>query len=96
MFKLHAKRRLVLADKWSQEITEDVKPSHEPKEGTFKGSAESIAKEMKRKHGSDFGAAMQALTFYYNRAGKNLSKEDKAKGERAKAALRRLYGKEEE
>jgi hypothetical protein len=34
------------------------------------------------------------LTFYINRAGKNLSKKDRSKLERAKDELRRLYGKD--
>jgi hypothetical protein len=37
---------------------------------------------------------MSMLTFYVNRAGRNLPAEQKRVLERAKAELRRLYGKE--
>jgi hypothetical protein len=36
---------------------------------------------------------MSMLTFYINRAGKHLSKSDRARLERAKDELRRLFGR---
>jgi len=38
---------------------------------------------------------MSMLTFYINRAGKNLSKSERARLEAAKKELRRLYGRSE-
>ncbi len=105
MFKLNASQRLkaynegqikVEADKetkkWSAPVTNKV--TKHPKEGTFKGSSDEIAKELKRLHGKDFQSAMSALNFYINRAGEGMSNRKNVEG--AKNALRRLYGKEEE
>jgi len=91
MIKIEAAQRLA-ADKWSA----DVEEKHHTPEGLFSKSAGEIAKEIKKEHGGNFKGAMSALNFYYNRGGKNLSEADKAKGEAAKKALRKLYGKDEE
>lgn len=56
----------------------DVKTKHHPPEGTFTGSAESIARKvMKDAHG-DLGKAIRRITFYVNRAGENCSSEARA------------------
>lgn len=82
--------RLVEADKWSS----DVKTKHHTPEGLFKeGTSDEIAKELKREHGTDFAGAMSALSFYLNRAGKNLSDADRKRIEGAREKLRQLYGK---
>jgi hypothetical protein len=86
--KLNAGIRLK-ADDWSS----DVETKNHTPEGLFTKSANEIARGIKKEHGSDFKGAMNALTFYYNRAGDNLSEADKRKGEHAKEALRKLYGK---
>ena len=69
----------------------NVKTKWEPKEGTFTGSASSIAKSLKRSH-KTLKSAMSALNYYINRAGDNLSKERKQTLDRAKEILRDLYG----
>lgn len=79
-----------MPEKWIK----DVKTNWETSEGFFKGSADSIAKGLKSAS-TDLKQAMSRLNFYINRAGDNLSKEDKDKLEAAKKKLDALYGKEE-
>ena len=70
----------------------DVKTKKHPPEGLFsKGSATEIAAWLKKTH-DDLKGAMGALTFYRNRAGKNLSDGQKAKLDHVKALL---HAKEE-
>lgn len=85
--RVEAAMRLAAAEDW----VSDVKPKHKPPEGTFKGSAQSIAAELKKEHGDDFAGAMSALNFYINRGGADLPNRDAVEG--AKDALRKLYGK---
>jgi len=85
--KIHAAHRLVEADNWSS----NVKTKHHTSEGLFKnGSADEIAKELKKEH-KDFSGAMSALNFYINRAGDNIPNKKNVEG--AKEKLRKLYGK---
>jgi hypothetical protein len=61
--------------------------------------AESLkysAEESHRRKTSPFQSAMSMLNFYENRAGKNLSKSQKAPLERAKNQLRKLFGRPEQ
>lgn len=67
-----------------------VSPKWAPPEGFFEKSATKIAHGLKRNH-KDLKSAMGSLSFYVNRAGKNLSAEDKARLETAKTKLRSLY-----
>lgn len=76
-------------EKWSAEV--DTKWS--PPEGFFKQSADEIVKDL-MSASEDLAQAMQRLNFYINRAGDNLSSEDKAKLEDAKKKLSAM-GKEE-
>jgi hypothetical protein len=70
--------------------------------GVFtKGSAKAIAQSLKRsaersrrRKSSAYRSAMSMLTFYINRAGKDLPKSRKTKLENAKGELRELYGKD--
>ena len=80
-----------MPDKWSK----DVDSKWKPPEGFFKGSADSIAKGLKSAS-DDLKQAMSRLNFYINRAGDNLSKEDKDKLEKAKDKLDSLYGEKKE
>ena len=71
----------------------------EPK--VFTRSALEIARSLKRsadrstrRKSSPFRAAMSMLTFYENRAGRNLPAQRKRVLRNAKHALRRLYGRE--
>lgn len=87
--KIHAAQRLVEADKWSS----DVKTKHHTPKGLFKdGSADEIARELKKEHGDDFAGAMSALNFYINRGGGEIPNKKNVEG--AKEKLRRLYGRE--
>lgn len=88
------------AKKWSQDVTEhsnamDLKAhvfeSHDPK--TIARSLKKSAEESHRRKSSPYRSAMSMLTFYINRAGKNLPETQKDVLEKAKAELRGLYGK---
>lgn len=83
--KINASSRLK-ADKWVKDVDTD---SNLP-EGTFKGSANDIAKTLKSKS-DDLKQAMSRLQFYINRGGDNLSPKEKSKLEDAKDILRKLY-----
>ena len=87
--------------KWSKEVTEhsdalDLKPnifeSHDAK--AIAKSLSKSAEESDRKKSSPYRSAMSMLTFYINRAGKNLPEKQKKVLENAKDELRALYGKE--
>ena len=87
--------------RWSQRVMEtsnalDLDP------GVFaKDDPRSIARSLKRsadrsrrRKSDPFRSAMSMLTFYINRAGKNLSRARRAKLEAAKQELRALYHRE--
>ncbi len=87
--------------KWSQEVTEhsnaldlekDIFKQKDPKKiaESLKHSAE---KSTRRKAGP-FQAAMSMISFYENRAGKNLSASQKKVLDHSKEELRKLFGKE--
>lgn len=88
---------------WSREVTEhsdaldleqDVFTNDSPR-----AIAESLKRSADRSHrrkSDPFRSAMSMLTFYVNRAGKNLPKARRDKLEAAKEELRRLYGKGKE
>jgi hypothetical protein len=86
---------------WSKDVTEHDHPfALEP--GVFKpGDPEKIAAALQRSaedpaRGSEdpYRSAMSMLDFYVNRAGRNLSAKDRQALEKAKAALRKRFGKE--
>lgn len=88
--------------KWSAKVTnesdaldleKDIFKSKDP-EKIAESLKESADKSQKRK-ASPFQSAMSMLNFYENRAGKNLTKSQKAPLEKAKNKLRKLYGREE-
>ena len=98
------KARLVeakmLARRWSQEVTEQsraldletgVFTLKDPKRiaASLKRSAEAST----RRKSDPFGSAMSMLSFYINRAGKSLSEADRARLEKAKDELRKIFGK---
>ena len=86
------------AQKWSQEVTEHS-DALDLEQGVFKQKdpkriAESLkesAEHSKRRKSSPFRSAMSMLTFYINRAGAQLPKEEKKRLEKAKDELRDLY-----
>ncbi len=78
--------------RWSGKVTTD---STKPGPGLFKESAKKIAEDLVKKSVSPKGPgqAMQMLSFYENRGGKNLSAERKSTLEHAKDILREKEGK---
>jgi hypothetical protein len=77
---------------WSAKVKTD---STKPAPGLFKKSAKEIAEGLEKKSVSPKGPgqAMQMLSFYENRGGKNLSAERKHTLENAKEILREKEGK---
>ena len=78
--------------RWSAKVKTD---STKPGPGLFKKSAKAIAEGLAKKSVSPKGPgqAMQMLSFYENRGGKNLSPERKKTLENAKDILRKKEGK---
>jgi len=86
--------------RWSREVTEksdalDLESSVFTKDSP-RSIAESLkqsAEQSKRRKSDPYRSAMSMLTFYINRAGKNLPEARREKLEAAKGELRSLYGK---
>lgn len=85
--------------RWSQKVTETSDALTLDK-GVFRKTPRAIALSLKRsaersrrRKSTPFRSAMSMLSFYINRGGKNLSRAQKQKLERAKDELRELYGK---
>ena len=67
------------------------------KRSSPKAIAQSIkrsAEQSHRRKSPPFRSAMSMLTFYENRAGKNLTTAQRAKLDRAKDELRKLFGRD--
>ncbi|MBV8393706.1 MAG: DUF3175 domain-containing protein [Alphaproteobacteria bacterium] len=87
--------------RWSARVTRES-DSLDLEGGVFKkGSAKAIAQSLKRsaehshrRKSPPLRSAMSMLTFYINRAGKNLPARRLATLKRAKDELRALFGKE--
>jgi hypothetical protein len=88
------------AKRWSQDVTEhssalDLKHGvftlKDPKKiaASLKRSAEAST----RRKSDPYRSAMSMLTFYINRAGKNLAKADRDRLEKAKDELRKAFAK---
>lgn len=97
----HSRRRKTKSRRrWSQRVTE-TSDALTLEEGVFKKptprqialSLKRSADRSKRRKADPYRSAMSMLTFYINRAGTGLSKSRKAKLEKAKDALREVYGK---
>ena len=87
--------------KWSQDVTENSDALDLEKDVFKSGSAKDVARSLKRsaeqshrRKSSPFRSAMSMLTFYLNRAGKNLPKRRKETLEHAKDELRKEFGKD--
>ena len=88
---------------WSAEVTRSSN-ALDLEEGVFSWSdPRRIAASLKwsaesstRRKGTPFQSAMSMLNFYINRAGKNLSTEQRRILERAKVELRALFGRGEQ
>ena len=93
MATTHSKR-------WSRRVTEESNALDLERDVFNKRDPRSIALSLKRsaeqshrRKSDPYRSAMSMLTFYINRAGKNLSEQRKARLEKAKEELRELYGK---
>jgi hypothetical protein len=88
------------AKKWSQDVTEhsnaldlerDVFNRDDPKSIAL--SLKRSAEHSERRKGTPFQSAMSMLTFYINRAGKDLPATQKKVLEKAKEELRAAFGR---
>jgi uncharacterized protein DUF3175 len=86
--------------RWSHEVTErsnaldleaNVFTKDDPR--SIARSLKRSAEQSKRRKSDPYRSAMSMLTFYINRAGKNLPRQRREKLEAAKGELRALYGK---
>ena len=88
-------------NRWSQRVTRES-DALDLQRGVFKQtSAKKIAASQKRsadrssrRKTNAYRSALSMLTFYINRAGKNLPATQRSRLERAKTELKRQYGKE--
>jgi len=88
--------------RWSQHVTK-TSNALDLDSGVFsRDDPRSIARSLKRsadrsqrRKTDPFRSAMSMLTFYINRAGKNLSAARRAKLQAAKEELRRLYHRDQ-
>src|SRR6266516_8232801 len=94
-----AKDCMATTNRWSRKVTE-TSNALDLKHRVFTKSPREIARSLKRsaershrRKSDPYRSAMSMLTFYINRAGKHLLKSDRARLERAKDELRRLYGR---
>jgi hypothetical protein len=86
--------------RWSQHVTESS-DALELEEGVFAledplaiaRSLKRSAERSRRRKSEPFRSAMSMLVFYINRAGRQLSSQQRARLEAAKDALRELYHK---
>ncbi len=87
--------------RWSQRVTRESN-ALDLERGVFsKRDPRAIARSLRRSADSSrrrksdpFRSAMSMLSFYINRAGKNLSRDERSRLEKAKEELRALYGRE--
>jgi hypothetical protein len=90
-------------EKWSAEVTkhsdalaleEHIFESDDPKRIAL--SLKRSAEESKKRKSEPYRSAMSMLTFYINRAGKNLPAKRKKVLEQAKGELRHAFGRDTE
>ncbi|QLH37491.1 MAG: DUF3175 domain-containing protein [Parachlamydiaceae bacterium] len=86
--------------RWSKKVTENSN-ALDLEKNVFTKTPKQIAASLKRsaehstrRKSSPFRSAMSMLTFYQNRAGKNLSPTRKEAIQKAKVELRKLFGRE--
>jgi hypothetical protein len=87
--------------KWSARVSRESDALDLEPDVFTSDSAKHIAQSLKdsaehsgRRKASPFRSAMSMLTFYLNRAGKNLPAARKRTLERAKSELRKAFGRE--
>jgi hypothetical protein len=86
--------------RWSHDVTVQSNALDLESNVFTKDSPRAIAQSLKRsaenstrRKSDPYRSAMSMLTFYINRAGKNLPKERRERLEKAKGELRALYGR---
>jgi uncharacterized protein DUF3175 len=86
--------------RWSHDVTARSNALDLESNVFTKDSPRAIAQSLKRsaerstrRKSDPYRSAMSMLTFYINRAGKNLPTERRERLEKAKGELRALYGK---
>jgi len=86
--------------KWSAKVTQHSN-ALDLQDKVFKGSSKQIAASLKRsaersrrRKSNAYRSAMSMLSFYINRAGKNLPAGRRKALEGAKSKLRELFGRE--
>jgi len=91
---------MAASHKWSQDVTEHSDALDLEKDVFTRDDPKSIALSLKRsaehshyRKGSPFQSAMSMLTFYINRAGKDLPTKQKKVLEKAKEELRAAFGR---
>jgi hypothetical protein len=96
-----ARRSRARRKRWSQQVTEHsdaldleggVFAQRDPRK--IARSLKRSAERSRRRKSDPYRSAMSMLTFYINRAGKQLSKTQRTRLEAAKDELRDLYGKQ--
>ena len=87
--KVNDEHRDAAQRRWVAKVTTD---STRPPEGLFTEDAATIARSLASKRVSPKGAAsgMRMLTYYINRAGRNLTAERRAELQRAKTLLSQI------
>ena len=88
------------AKKWSQDVTQHSNALDLEKDVFTRDDPKSIALSLKRsaehserRKGTPFQSAMSMLTYYINRAGKDLPATQKKVLEKAKEELRAAFGR---
>lgn len=91
---------MATSKRWSRDVTEKSNALDLEDNVFTKNSPRAIAASLKRsaehsdrRKSDPYRSAMSMLTFYINRAGKNLPRERREKLEAAKDELRALFGK---
>lgn len=89
-------------DRWSSRVTEESDALGLERD-VFNQTPARIAQSLKRsaershrRKSSPFRSAMSVLTFYINRAGKNLTARQRKRLEAAKRKLREAFGRKDE
>jgi hypothetical protein len=85
--------------RWSQRVTRES-DALDLERRVFTRSPKAIARSLKRsaersrrRKASPYGSAMSMLTFYINRAGRQLTRAQRTRQEAAKGELRALFGR---
>jgi hypothetical protein len=101
MADMSAARKKADGKRWSQDVTEHSNALDLEKSVFAKDKPRDIALSLKRsaehsdrRKSSPYRSAMSMLTFYINRAGRNLPARRLGILERAKSELRKVFGKE--